>query len=165
LLVQLKSQAIPHANLCGERYYQGKSSKNNETIETRSQAARRMADQAALNQGILQALQAITEQLQQAQANAAAAAAAAVAPGAAPGVAPDPVFAATPAKVNSDQIINYSTAQGIKLFNAATEKLPVTFEVRNCFVMPSLTEPTSQDGTLVKATSSPSKIPRKTIAT
>jgi hypothetical protein len=84
-----------------------------------------MAEQAALNQGILQALQAITQQLQQVQANAAAAA------GADPVVAPEAVFAATPAKVNSDQIINYGTAQGIKLFNAATEKLPVTFDVNS----------------------------------
>jgi hypothetical protein len=73
-----------------------------ETIETRSQATQRMAEKAALNQGILQALQAITEQMQQAQAAAAAAAAAAA--GAAPVIAPEePVFAATAAKVNSDK--------------------------------------------------------------
>jgi hypothetical protein len=84
-----------------------------------------MAEQAAINQGILQALQAINQQLQQFQVNAAAAV------GADPVVAPEPVFAATPAKVNLDQIINYGTAQGIKLFNAATEKLPVTFDVNS----------------------------------
>jgi hypothetical protein len=69
----------------------------------------------------LNALQAITQQLQQIQANAVPAAAA----------APEAVFAVTPAQVNSDMIINYSTAQGIKLFNAASEKLPVTFDVNS----------------------------------
>lgn len=78
-----------------------------------------MADQNAINQQVIQALQAINEQLAAANAGA--------------GVNPPapPVFAATPSQVNADAIIDYRTAQGIKLFNAASEKLPVTFDINS----------------------------------
>jgi hypothetical protein len=91
-----------------------------------------MADeQAAVNQEFLQALQAITQQLQ-AQANAIAAIAAAPPAGPAPpaaGVGAPTVFAETPAKINANAIIDYSTAAGIKLYNTASAKLPVTFDI------------------------------------
>jgi hypothetical protein len=88
-------------------------------------------EQAAINQQLLQALQAITQQLQ-AQANAIAAIAAAP-PGAGVGAQPaaggPTVFAETPAKINADAIIDYSTAAGIKVYNTASAKLPVTFDI------------------------------------
>jgi hypothetical protein len=86
-------------------------------------------EQAAVNQQFLQALQAITQQCQ-AQANAIAAIAAAPQAGQAAAVAGAPtVFAETPAKINANAIIDYSTAAGIKLYNTASAKLPVTFDI------------------------------------
>jgi hypothetical protein len=86
-------------------------------------------EQAAVNQQFLQALQAITQQCQ-AQANAIAAIAAAPQAGQAAAVAGAPtVFAETLAKINANAIIDYSTAAGIKLYNTASAKLPVTFDI------------------------------------
>jgi hypothetical protein len=87
-------------------------------------------DQAAVNQQFLQALQAITQQLQ-AQANAIAAIAAAppAEPAHHPPAGAPAVLAETPAKINADAIIDYSTAAGIKLYNTALAKLPVTFDI------------------------------------
>jgi hypothetical protein len=111
-------------------------------------------EQAAVNQQLLQALQAITQQLQ-AQANAIAAIATAP-PGAGAGAQPaaggPTVFAETPAKINADAIIDYSTAAGIKVYNTASAKLPVTFDT--CSVMHLPIVPISQVGTLVRAISS-----------
>jgi hypothetical protein len=87
-------------------------------------------EQAAVNQQFLQAsLQAITQQLQ-AQANAIAAIGAAQPAGPAqPAAGATKVFAETPAKINANAIIDYSTAAGIKLYNTASAKLPVTFDI------------------------------------
>jgi hypothetical protein len=85
-------------------------------------------EQAAVNQQFLEALQAITQQLQ-AQANAIAAIAAAPHGGAPPGAGAPAVFAETLAKINASAIIDYSMAAGIKVYNTALAKLPVTFDI------------------------------------
>jgi hypothetical protein len=87
-------------------------------------------DQATVNQQLLQALQSITQQLQ-AQANAILAAIGAAQPAgpAHPAAGAPAVFAETPAKIYANVIIDYSMAAGIKLFNTALAKLPVTFDI------------------------------------
>jgi hypothetical protein len=49
--------------------------------------------------------------------------------GAQPAAGRPTVFAETPAKINADAIIDYSTAAGIKVYNTASAKLPVTFDI------------------------------------
>jgi hypothetical protein len=92
-------------------------------VLTRAQQQQMAEQQAALNQQILLALQAITQQLQ-AQNEVIAAAN----PIAVPAVGA-PVFAETPAKLNADAIIDYSTTSGIKLYNTASARLPITFDI------------------------------------
>lgn len=56
---------------------------------------------------------------------------------------PQPIYALSPARANPDQFIDYKTTDGIKIYKAATEALPIKFDVEaknvNVFIEQLLT--------------------------
>jgi hypothetical protein len=93
--------------------------------------------QAQINQGMLANMQAIAQQLQalQAQINAMAAAQGANAGGEGTPATVGAVFADTPGCRKADNIINYSTTTGMKIYKEASTELKVKFDVESSQVV------------------------------
>jgi hypothetical protein len=93
--------------------------------------------QAQINQGMLANMQAIAQQLQalQAQINAMAAAQAANPGGDVAPATIAAVFADTPGRRKADDIIDYSTTTGMKIYKEASTELKVKFDVESSQVV------------------------------
>jgi hypothetical protein len=93
--------------------------------------------QAQINQGMLANMQVIAQQLQalQAQSNAMATAQAANPGGEGAPATIAAVFADTPGRRKADDIINYSTTTGMKIYKEASTELKIKFDVESSQVV------------------------------